>query len=264
MLDLGGNAVMERVKGEARVRLAQSGLREMYQAGSAKVMLPKTDAVMPEVVFLNTAGGLTSGDLLDYTLTLEAGVLALAATQTAERAYRATLGPARVDLRFDLGKGAQLNWLPQETILFDHSDLTRTTRVDLAGDAQVLICEIIVLGRAAMGETVRSLNFTDRRDICRDGRLIHREAMSPVPEQWHSIATLNGQAAFASLVMTGQGLDAALPALRAVLSGEAEASAFDGRLTLRALARDLFPLKRLMARAITTLTKAPLPRVWQI
>ena len=263
MLDV-GLELMERVKGVARVRLATSGLREMYQQGSAKVMLPKTYAAMPEVVFLNTAGGLTSGDRLDYSLTLEAGVSALAATQTAERAYRAMRGPAHVDLRFDLEAGAVLHWLPQETILFDHADLTRTTRVDLAGDAQFLMCEIIILGRAAMGERVKHLSFTDRRDIWRDGRLIHREALSPDPSAWDSKATLNGQAAFASLVMTGPGLTDALPVLRAVLDGEAEVSAFDGRLTLRALAPDLFPLKRLMARAITTLTKAPLPRVWQI
>lgn len=264
MLDHSPSPVFERVKGAARVRLGPDGLREMYQQGSAKVMLPKTDALMPEVVFLNTAGGLTSGDHLDYSLILEAEVSALAATQTAERAYRAMRGPAQVDLRFHLEPRAVLHWLPQETILFDHADLTRTTRVDLAGDAQVLMSEIVVLGRAAMGETVRALAFTDRRDIWRDGRLIHREAMSPDPEQWQSKATLNGQAAFASLVMTGPGLSDALPAVRAVLTGEAEVSAFDGRLTLRALAPDLFPLKRMMARVITTLTKAPLPRVWQI
>jgi urease accessory protein len=264
MLDHSPSPVFERVKGAARVRLAATGLREMYQQGSAKVMLPKTDAAMPEVVFLNTAGGLTSGDHLDYALALEAGVSALAATQTAERAYRALRGPAKVDLRFDLAAGALLHWLPQETILFDHADLERTTRIDLTGDAQVLMCEIITLGRAAMGETVRQLAFTDRRDIWRDGRLIHREAMSPDPAAWGSKATLNGQHAFASLVMTGHDLANALPALRAVLDGEAEVTAFDGRLSLRALATDLFPLKRLMARAITTLTKAPLPRVWQI
>ena len=61
----------------------------MRQSGSAKVMLPRTHSGVPEIVFLNTSGGLTSGDRLEYSVTLGAGTRARATTQTAERAYRA-------------------------------------------------------------------------------------------------------------------------------------------------------------------------------
>ncbi len=57
---------MQRVRGEARVALGRAGLRDLRQAGSAKAMLPRVDGDVPEVVFLNTAGGVTSGDRLDY------------------------------------------------------------------------------------------------------------------------------------------------------------------------------------------------------
>ena len=38
------------------------GLKELYQSGCAKLMLPKTYGKMTEAVLLNTAGGITGGD----------------------------------------------------------------------------------------------------------------------------------------------------------------------------------------------------------
>jgi urease accessory protein len=119
-----------------------------------------------------------------------------------------------------------------------------------------------------MGEVINTLIMTDRRDITRDGRLIHREAVDAgrALGDWHGPALLGGARVMASLVATGPDLALALPGLRAlaVPGVELAASAYDGRLVLRALACELWPLKRLLARAITHVTKAPLPRVWQI
>ena len=68
---------MQRIRGEARGALVREAsgtvLRDLRQAGSAKAMLPRTDDDAPEVVFLNTAGGVTSGDALDDALHLGAG-----------------------------------------------------------------------------------------------------------------------------------------------------------------------------------------------
>jgi urease accessory protein len=45
----------------------------LAQAGSAKAMMPRMHGRAPEVVFLNTAGGLTGGDRLDYAVDLAGG-----------------------------------------------------------------------------------------------------------------------------------------------------------------------------------------------
>ncbi|MBF9032283.1 urease accessory protein UreD, partial [Rhodobacterales bacterium HKCCE3408] len=52
--------------------------------------------------------------------------------------------------------------------------------------------------------------------------------------------------------------------LRAVLPGDgsAAASAWGGRLSARVMAEDPSKLRDTLARAITTLTGRPLPRVW--
>mgnify|MGYP000514701203 CR=1 FL=1 len=99
---------MQRSKGEAAVTLAFSAgrvaLRGLRQRGSAKAILPHVGAV-PEVVFLNTSGGLTGGDRLAYGLSVGDGARAVATTQTAERAYLSAEGVARVDVALSVGSG---------------------------------------------------------------------------------------------------------------------------------------------------------------
>jgi urease accessory protein len=145
----------QRVAGRAAVSFgAGARLTDLAQAGSAKAMMPRMHGRAPEVVFLNTAGGLTGGDRLDYAVDLAGGHV-VATTQTAERAYRSAAGVAEVTTRLTLAPGRTLHWLPQEVILFDGAALDRRLEVEMAGDATLILLETLVLGRAAMGETVR-------------------------------------------------------------------------------------------------------------
>jgi urease accessory protein len=261
MTSLQAIANMQRTKGEARVVLGQSRLLRLRTEGSAKAILPGGHGGR-EVVFLNTSGGLTSGDQLRFTLELDGR--AVATTQTAERAYRATERPARMEMRMTVGAGGWLDWLPQETILFDQAALDRRTVIELAPGAGCLALEAVVLGRAAMGETVRDIRFRDRREIRRNGVPIWIDPLALDPSALGQPALLNGARAFATLVLTEE---AALDPLRAVLDEPgvvAEASAFSGRTIVRMLAVDGWPLRRQILRALHLLRRGqPLPRVWQ-
>ena len=70
MFDHMAQPTMQRSHGKAMVRFAlrgdQTRLRDLAQSGSAKAMLPRVWGHVPEVVFLNTSGGLTGGDALSY------------------------------------------------------------------------------------------------------------------------------------------------------------------------------------------------------
>ena len=70
-------------------------------------------------MLINTAGGLTGGDRLDCALDAGPGAALTVTTQAAERVYRRARPTRRVETRLTLGAGAGLDWLPQETILFD-------------------------------------------------------------------------------------------------------------------------------------------------
>ncbi|MFD1796594.1 urease accessory protein UreD [Paracoccus aurantiacus] len=260
---------MQRSAGAACVAVDRARLTGLSQSGSAKAMLPRTHGAVPEIVFLNTSGGLTAGDRLDYEIDLAPGTRATATTQTAERAYRAEGGTARAGVRLRVGAGGALDWLPQETILFDGSALSRETEVDLEGDAAFLGVETVVLGRAAMGETVARACFRDTRRIRRDGRL---ELLDPFRLDSAALsraagpALLNGARAFAVLILSAPAAEDRLGDMRAaeVEPGvEIAASAMPGRLILRALAADAWPLRQQMARLIQILRPGGLPRVWQ-
>jgi urease accessory protein len=252
----------QRAIGEAMVALGTQGLTHLRQQGSAKVILPRAGAV-PEVVFLNTSGGLTGGDRLSYATRLDDGVRAVVTTQTAERAYRSAGGVAQVTVAHQVGAGGWLDWLPQETILFDDCAVTRKTTLDLGQGAGCLLLEAVVLGRAAMGETVGRVRFTDWREVRQGGRLRLVEPLALTDAALQTgVAGLDGARAFASIAMVAQGAEDALGPVRRVLTTGA-ASAFDGKIMVRIMAADGWPLRQEIAAVLGVLRRAPLPRVWQ-
>lgn len=268
-------AALQRSTGRARVLVGPRGLVDLAQAGSAKAMLPRLNATgpstpRPEIVFLNTSGGLASGDRLHYELELGPDCRALATTQTAERAYRAE-GPAasaRVSLR--IGAGAWLDWLPQETILYQGARLDRVTEVDLDEGAGCLLLEMLVLGRIAMGERPDRLWLTDRRLVRRAGRVLHHDAFALDDDalaRQDRPALLAGARALATLAVIASDAPDLLARARAVLDEPgvtAAASAPPGRLVLRLLAADGWPLRRQVIRLLAALRPDPLPRIWQV
>jgi urease accessory protein len=264
------SAPFERSHGAALVAFRAAPatrLEVLRQEGSAKAFVhPGLQG--PEVVFLNTSGGMTGGDGLSYGLTLESGCRVTATTQTAERAYRAEAGVARVIVDHELGAGAHLDWLPQETILFEGSALERVTTVSLAAGASCLLLEAVVLGRTAMGEVVRRVRLTDRRQVTRSGVPVLVEPLRLSDAALVAgVGVLGHARAFASLALVADGAEARVGAVRVVLDEpgvQAGASGFDGKLTVRLMAADGWPLRKQILRVLEVLRDGPLPRVWQM
>jgi urease accessory protein len=265
---------LQRAQGRAFVAVAQRRgqvrLADLAQAGSARVMLPRIAGTQPEAVFLNTAGGLTSGDRLEFAMQVGAAAGLTGTTQTAERAYRATGGAAHMRVRAGVGPAARLDWLPQDTILFEDCALDRDTRIDLAPGAACLLVETVVLGRRAMGEAPRRARLHDRRHVTIQGRPVWAESVrldAAALAQAATPAMLGPAVAFATLALCAAGAAEAVAALRAVpVPGgvQAAASGWNGRCVLRATAADPWPLRQFLGRCVARLTGRPLPRVWQM
>lgn len=262
---------LERSEGVARLSFRRIGawtrLQTLQQSGSAKAFVHQA-ALGPDVVFLNTSGGMTGGDRLQFGLDLAAGCRVTATTQTAERAYDCADGQARVVVSHQVGVGARLDWLPQETILFDNASLSRQTTVTLAGDASCLLLEAVILGRLAMGETLRRVRLRDHRTVLRGGVPVLFEPVLLTDRALCAGAgVLQGARAFASIALVTQGAEAALEPVRRVLDEpgvHAGASGFAGKLTVRLMAADGWPMRRQILRVLNILRDGPLPRVWQI
>ena len=105
---------------------------------------------------LTTSGGVTDGDSLKMAIEVGPGAAAVATTQAAEKIYRAAKGGGHcaIDVAVRVAEGAALEWLPQETIVFEGARLKRRTVAEVEPGGALLACEMVVLGRAASGETL--------------------------------------------------------------------------------------------------------------
>jgi urease accessory protein len=244
-------------------------IRELYQEGAAKIRLPDTFDASMEAVIINTAGGLTGGDRMDWSVDAGAGTRIDVTTQACEKIYKASAGTAEVTTSIKVGAQARVDWLPQETILFDRAALSRRLDVDLDEDSEFLAVEAVLLGRKAMGETVETGLFRDRWRIRRSGRLIHAEELrlsDGVAALAARQAVLGGQVAFATLLYAGPLSEAYLGKVRPLVEGSmGGASAWDGKLVVRLAAADGFSLRKILIPVISALRNgAPVPKVWNL
>jgi len=262
---------LQRARGCARIAVrAEAGhtrLARLFQDGCGKIRLPKdARATGLEAVLINTAGGVTGGDRLEWAAEAADGARLTLSTQACEKVYRARDGAAEVRTTLTLGEDAELHWLPQETILFDGGALSRSLEADLAAGARLLAAEAVVLGRTAMDETVRTGALSDRWRIRREGRLVFADDLrleGPIADLAAQAPVLAGARAFASLLLVADDAARFLGPLRAALGPLGGASAFDGKLFARVTAPDGFALRRALMPALAVLRDgAPLPRVW--
>ncbi len=158
---------------DGRTRLAN-----LYQDGCAKIRLP-TDGAREsvEAILINTSGGLTGGDRLDWEVVAGPQARIVATTQACEKTYRSNGGEARVSTRLKVDEGGHVGWLPQETILYDGGRIERRLEADIASGASLLAMEALVIGRKAHGETVRQGHFRDSWRVRVAGSLVHAEEM---------------------------------------------------------------------------------------
>src|SRR6202048_5279154 len=132
----------------------------LHESGSLRVRFPSPEADGLSAVFVNTAGGVAGGDRFGIEIAAGEGTRLSVTTAAAEKIYRAEGPAAQLDISLKAAAGAQIAWLPQETILFDRARVSRHIDIDLADSASLLLCEIVVFGRTAMGERMLSGEFT--------------------------------------------------------------------------------------------------------
>ncbi|TPW29367.1 urease accessory protein UreD [Pararhizobium mangrovi] len=275
-----GRPRMQRARGEGRLTTkhahGRTRLAGLYQDGCAKIRLPRVFGDGPlEAVLINSSGGLTGGDRLDWSIAAGAETSTVVTTQASEKVYRASEGVARVTTRIEIGRDARLAWLPQETILFDRSALSRRLDISLARGGQALLVEPVVFGRLAMREQLRRAVFHDRWRIRYNGRLIHAEDQRFGPDialQLERSAMLSGMRAMATVVWVHPDAEDHVERVRALVPGCGTgvsawrpAGFATGKLLARFVAEDGYTLRKRLAPVLAMLNgKAGVPKVWSI
>ncbi|MCX8996691.1 urease accessory protein UreD [Rhizobiaceae bacterium BDR2-2] len=253
----------------ARFSAGRARVGELYQEGCGKIRLPETFSVEMEAILINSSGGLTGGDRLDWTIRAEEQTFLTVTTQACEKIYKAADGVAEIATHIVVGEGARVHWLPQETILFDNAALARRLDVDLGETSEFIGLEASLLGRKAMGEAMSAGLFRDRWRVRRSGRLIHAEELKldgDIAQLTSLVPVLGGEVAFATLLYCGGDAEAFLPKVRDIL-GEAigGASFWQDKLVVRFAAVDGFALRKILIPMLSVLRKgAPVPKVWNL
>ncbi|WP_431281807.1 urease accessory protein UreD [Humitalea sp. 24SJ18S-53] len=245
---------------------------DLRQMAPLRLLLPDPEPdEATTAALLNIGGGLAGGDALRIGITLDADARLTVATAAAEKIYRSLGPPTRIAVDLAAGAGAALEWIPQETILFDRASLARATTIRLAADARLLAVETLVFGRAAHKEVLATLTLHDSWRLHVGDRLLWADAMritdaAVLADRFR----FGGAGALSTLLCVGPGAAALLPVLRNALAGPARAAATipaPGLLLARIIG-EATAVRATVAAAILAL-RAPhlglparLPRLW--
>lgn len=163
-------------------------------------------------VIIHPPGGIVSGDQLEITAQLGESSNALITTPGAAKWYKSIGYTSHQKIKINLDKGASLEWMPQETIFYNHADVHIDTDVFLEADAKYVGCEIVCFGRTASGESFDKGQIRQRTRIKRNGKLIWLEQirLSGESSAMTGGLALAGKTVCATLLLTGKSVPQAL------------------------------------------------------
>jgi len=231
------------------------------------------------VYLLHPPGGMVIGDALAISASLEAQCHALITTPSAGKVYGAK-GDHHIQqqqVHLQVADAAVLEWLPQETIIFNSANARLQTRVDLAASAGFAGWDILRLGRAASGERFLQGSCHQRFELWREGKPLHieRNQIEAGADLQHAVWGLRGHNTFGTLLITTQLEAALIDDLLSQLNGLSGSGSEQWGLTQKksvfmarylgddvSLCRQGFELVWRLARPYFNGREAVSPRIW--
>lgn len=238
-----------------------------------KPLYPEGEGLCHAVV-IHPPGGIAGGDRLSIDLSLGGGCEALVTTPGAAKYYRSAGCRALQSVNLELSAGARIEWLPQETIVFDRAVARQELTVNLAAGAVFLGQEIVCLGRRASGEEFREGCYSQRSAISRCGRLLWRDSfdLTAGSGMLESPAGLRGKNVCGTMALADERASPEwLRAVREALDGGegiTAATLLPGVLVIRHLgdsterARETFLKAWQVLRPLGFSRQALVPRIW--
>lgn len=169
-----------------------------FTAGDGRCVMP----------LLHTAGGLVGGDQLEIALHAAAGSRSFLTSVAAQKIYgsrgRSRVQPqgrwAQITLQAELEAGADLEWLPQETVVFAGALLEQQQQITLAPGASWLGADVVRLGRTARGEDLGAGRFCNSLSIRRGEQWSVVERLSLEQEQLPNPHGMGGEPVLGTLI----------------------------------------------------------------
>jgi urease accessory protein len=195
-------------QGDINLRFELQGentiLKHSYAHAPLKIQRPfYPESNICHAVILHSAGGMVGGDRLTYQIELESDSQALITTAAAAKIYRSNGAFAQQQIAIELGTNAHLEWLPQETIIFDRARYQQQLRVDLAVGATFCGWELVRLGRSARSETFSEGCWQNALEVWQQGKPLWIDRQQITGDLWHSRQATASQPLLGLLVWLG-------------------------------------------------------------
>ncbi len=190
-----------------------------------KALHPEGAGVCQAIV-VHPPGGIAGGDRLTLAIDVGARAHAQLTTPGAAKWYRSAGAAARQSVEARVAQGAILEWLPQESIVFDGARAELATTIALAGDAVFIGWDVVCLGRTHAGERFATGSITQSTQLSRDGRLLwcERMALDGGSRALQSGAILSGAPVFGTMIAAGDVGDDVLASCRLVSCDDGESA----------------------------------------
>lgn len=151
------------------------------------------------VYVLHPPGGVVAGDCLTIAVNVAAESAALVTTPAAGKFYRSDGKVAQQQVRLTVAADASLEWLPQETIIYEGARMASELRLELAAGSRFIGWEMFALGRPAANEGFTTGEAGMNWLIFRSGKLFYRERLIIDAQAFATNWGLNGHSACGTL-----------------------------------------------------------------
>src|SRR4030095_10928481 len=165
-----------------------------------------------QAIIVHPPAGIVGGDQLAIAINVGARAHAQITTPGAAKWYRSAGADAVASTKLVVESGSMLEWLPQESLLFDGARAAITLRIELAADARFVGWDIVGLGRIASGERFASGRLHQTVELCHAGALVwcERAVLDGESAALQSGAVLAGAPVFGTMIVAGAVVDDAL------------------------------------------------------
>lgn len=237
-----------------------------------KSLYPEGHAVCQNVI-VHPPGGIVGGDALEVSADAGPGAHAQLITPGAAKCYRSGGALAHQRIRVCAAQGATVEWLPQETIVFEAARIDLELAIELADDACFIGWDVICLGRTAAGERFGAGSLRQRLSLTRDGLpvFVERAVLHGGAPMMASPVGLHGNPVFGTFLAAARDVtQAMLESCRKVnaIEGEGAVTRLPGVLIARyrgtssgAARRYFTALWQVLRPALTRRAALP-PRIW--
>ena len=239
------------------------------EQGNLKARLIHNYDLNDELIIINTAGGLTSGDLNLNSIQVDCDTSLNITTQSMEKVYNCKNLLANAYTNIIVGNNSYVSWMPLETIFFNGGKLRRRLNIDLKSSSNFFGVETLIFGRKAMGEIVKSGELDDALQIYKNNKLLYSDfnkIKGNIDKKIFKSLVLKGNNIFCNVVFTGKKLRMYE---KKILSYANKSKYFfgvsvvNGVLLIKILAKNIIDIRDFLSDLVKIFGKNfNLPKIW--